>query len=52
MGWLIVAELKQLMNLISTEALIYMEIGSVFYTLETILYPLKRIPYVYLFGIC
>lgn len=45
MGWLVVAELNQLMNLLSTEALTYMAIGGVFYTLGTIFYASKRIPY-------
>ena len=45
MGWLVVAELSQLLNLLSAEALTYMAIGGVFYTLGTIFYASKRIPY-------
>ncbi|MVO07630.1 hemolysin III family protein [Flavobacterium sp. TP390] len=45
MGWLVVAELSQLLNLLSGEALTYMAIGGVFYTLGTIFYASKRIPY-------
>ena len=40
-----VAELSQLLNLLSAEALTYMAIGGVFYTLGTIFYASKRIPY-------
>ena len=45
MGWLVVAELPQLLDLLSTEALTYMTIGGVFYTLGTIFYASKKVPY-------
>ena len=45
MGWLAVTEMNQLMNLLSTEALLYLAIGGAFYTLGTIFYAAKKIPY-------
>ena len=45
MGWLAVTEMNQLMNLLPTEALLYLTIGGAFYTLGTIFYASKRIPY-------
>ncbi len=45
MGWLAVTEVNQLIKLLSTEALLYLTIGGVLYTLGTIFYASKRIPY-------
>lgn len=45
MGWLAVIEFKQLMNLMSAETLFYLALGGVLYTLGTIFYASKRIPY-------
>lgn len=45
MGWLVVTELNQLMKLLSTEALFYLIIGGIFYSLGTIFYASNKIPY-------
>ena len=38
MGWLVVAQVKELIHLLSVEALIFMALGGAFYTLGTIFY--------------
>lgn len=45
MGWLAVIEYKQLANLLSVDALFYLALGGIFYTLGTIFYASKKIPY-------
>ncbi|AWM12973.1 hemolysin III family protein [Flavobacterium sp. NRK F10] len=45
MGWLVVAQVKELIHLLSVEALVFMAVGGAFYTLGTIFYASKRIPY-------
>lgn len=45
MGWLVVAQAKELIHLLSVESLVFMAIGGALYTLGTIFYASKRIPY-------
>ncbi len=45
MGWLAVVEYEQLINLLSVEALFYLALGGVLYTLGTIFYAFEKIPY-------
>lgn len=45
MGWLVVAQAKELFHLLSVESLVFMAIGGALYTLGTIFYASKRIPY-------
>lgn len=45
MGWLAVTEMNQLLNLLPTEALVYLALGGVFYTLGTIFYASNKIKY-------
>uniref|UniRef100_UPI00404B5E5D PAQR family membrane homeostasis protein TrhA n=1 Tax=Flavobacterium sp. TaxID=239 RepID=UPI00404B5E5D len=45
MGWLAVVEYKQLIKLLSDDALFYLALGGILYTLGTIFYASKRIPY-------
>ncbi|WP_430399184.1 PAQR family membrane homeostasis protein TrhA [Flavobacterium sp.] len=45
MGWLAIVEYKQLINLLSDDALFYLALGGVLYTLGTVFYAIKKIPY-------
>ncbi len=45
MGWLAVVEYEQLINLLSVDALFYLVIGGILYTLGTIFYAIEKIPY-------
>lgn len=45
MGWLIIAELKQLFIIFDLKTLLYFALGGVLYTLGTIFYASKKIPY-------
>lgn len=45
MGWLAVVEYEQLLNLLSVEALFYLALGGILYTLGTIFYAIEKIPY-------
>jgi len=45
MGWLAVLEYQQLIDLLTKEALFYLVLGGVLYTLGVVFYASKRIPY-------
>ena len=45
MGWLAVVEYEQLISLLSVEALFYLTLGGILYTLGTIFYAIEKIPY-------
>lgn len=45
MGWLAVVEYEQLINLLSVEALFYLALGGISYTLGTVFYAFEKIPY-------
>lgn len=45
MGWVVVIAIKPLANNLSNQALFWLAIGGVFYTIGAILYSIKKIPY-------
>lgn len=45
MGWLIVVAIKPIMNVVSRGFLIYLLAGGIIYTVGTIFYAIKKIPY-------
>jgi hemolysin III len=45
MGWVVVIAIKPLMSSLSSDALLWLAIGGVFYTVGAMLYSIKRIPY-------
>lgn len=45
MGWVVVIAIKPLANNLSSNALFWLAIGGVFYTIGAILYSIKKIPY-------
>ena len=45
MGWVVVIAIKPLMNSLSSDALFWLAIGGVFYTVGAVLYSIKKIPY-------
>ncbi len=45
LGWIVVVAIKPLINALSTQALVWLALGGVFYTVGAILYQIKRMPY-------
>ncbi|PQL93622.1 PAQR family membrane homeostasis protein TrhA [Apibacter adventoris] len=45
MGWMIIFDIKNVIELMASYALLYLVIGGVFYTLGTIFYAIEKIPY-------
>lgn len=45
MGWVVVIAIKPLMNSLSSDALFWLAMGGVFYTVGAVLYSIKKIPY-------
>lgn len=45
MGWIVVIAIKPLINNLPTEALFWLAIGGVFYTVGAVLYSIKKIPF-------
>ncbi len=45
LGWIVVIAIKPLMNALSSEALLWLGLGGLFYTVGAVLYSIKKIPY-------
>ncbi|CVK17046.1 hemolysin III [Apibacter mensalis] len=45
MGWLLVFDLKNIANTMTSESLLFLVLGGIFYTLGTIFYAKNKIPY-------
>ncbi len=45
MGWLVIFDIKSVVNLMTSEALMFLALGGAFYTLGTIFYAIEKIPY-------
>ncbi|MDR2122552.1 MAG: hemolysin III family protein [Flavobacteriaceae bacterium] len=45
MGWLVVFDIKNVISLMTSEALLFLTLGGIFYTFGTIFYAIKQIPY-------
>jgi hemolysin III len=45
MGWLVIFDIKNVVSLMTSEALLFLALGGVFYTLGTIFYAIEKIPY-------
>lgn len=45
LGWIVIIASNSILNALSSEALLWLAIGGVFYTIGAILYQIKRIPF-------
>lgn len=45
MGWLVLAQINQLMDLLSVETFFYLALGGALYTIGTVFYAVNKIPY-------
>lgn len=45
MGWIMIAAVKPLLNNLSTDAIIWLAIGGISYTVGAALYSIKKVPY-------
>ncbi|MDR1876244.1 MAG: hemolysin III family protein, partial [Flavobacteriaceae bacterium] len=45
MGWLVIFDIKSVVHLMTSEALLFFALGGVLYTLGTVFYAIEKIPY-------